>query len=99
MTGEIHIPDSIEEGTRAYLEVYQNIENNEFNILYSVESLKGAWSKAKENMSAAPGLLHYETMKTMKWCMLLAKFKTIMSNILLKTSKPLQSGQRMSRRC
>ena len=86
LQGEIPIPDDIEEGTRAYLEVYHNMDNNNIDILHTTDSLKKAWSKAKEKTSAAPGPIHYGTMKTMKWSLPLAKFQTIMSNIPLKTS-------------
>ena len=86
LQGEIPIPENLEEGTRAYLEVYHNMEDNDIDILHTPESLKKAWSKAKEKTSAAPGPIHYGTMKVMKWCMPLAKFQTIMANIPLKTS-------------
>ena len=87
LQGEIPIPEGIEEGTRAYLEIYHNMENNDIDILHTTEGLKKAWSKAKEKTSAAPGPIHYGTMKVMKWCLPMAKFQTIMSNIPLKTSK------------
>ena len=87
LQGEIPIPEGLEKGTEEYLKVYHGIDNNDFDILHTTKGLKKAWSKAKEKTSAAPGPIHYGTMKTMKWCLPLAKMQTIMANIPLKTSR------------
>ena len=83
--GKIDLPDDINEGTRLWLESFQNCDIQEETPEITTESYIQSWNRVKEHTSCAPGAMHYGTFKSIRWCRPAAEFHTIMARIPVKT--------------
>ena len=83
--GEINLPDDLNEGTRIWLESFQNIDIQEEDPEITTDSYIKSWNKVREHTSCAPGAMHYGTFKSIKWCRPAAELHAIMARIPIKT--------------
>ena len=85
LRGEIRLPDDLNEGTKLWLETFQQCEIQEEVPELTTDSYIKSWNKVREHTSCAPGAMHYGTFKSIKWCRPAAELHAIMARIPIKT--------------
>ena len=83
--GEMTLPRDMNEGTRLWLESFQNMEIHEEDLEISTEDYVKSWNRVREHTSCTPGALHYGTFKAIRWCRPAAELHAIMARIPMKT--------------
>ena len=85
LKGQVELPSDMNEGTRLWLESFQNIQIEEETINITTDSYIKSWNKVKEHTSCILGPLHYGTFKSIRWCRPAAELHAIMARIPAKT--------------
>ena len=85
LSGELELPDNMEEGTRRWLQEILNMPGEDKELDLMEEEYIKSWMKPREHTACAPGPMHYGTFKAMKWSPKAAKLHTIMAKIPIMT--------------
>ena len=85
LSGEIELPNDLEEGTKRWLEKFAGTDIQEDDSSFTTEEYVAGWNRVKEHTSCVPGALHFGTFKAMRGCSEAAELHTIMARIPMKT--------------
>ena len=85
LKGGIQLPSDMNEGTKMWLESFQQIPIKEEKVEITKEDYVKSWNKVREHTSCSPGALHYGTFKSSRWCQPAAELHTIMARIPIQT--------------
>ena len=85
LEGKVELPDTMEEGTRRWLENILALPTKDRPMEVTEQDYVHSWTKPREHTACAPGPMHYGTFKAMKWSEKATRLHTIMANIPLLT--------------